>query len=197
MVENRIMTPAVPVMLGLAILATASAPSPLPRGSADFRLGVFRAQVDSAVAARQLPVISNGSAYLVCGSDDPRVEYEQYSFFQAPHGIRLLWKITIGYHLGASRGDLDTVLTDLRELLGEPSSDTGGATGATNAAGELVQPPARQVIWADPSTAVQLAARWGDGPPHPADRMMVTWTDRRLQRLIDARRKNGKSADGE
>ena len=194
--ENRVMPSPVPVILAIAVLATASAAPPLPRGSADFRLGVSRAQVDSAVAARQLPVISNGNAYLVCGSDDPRVEYEQYSFFQAPHGMRFLWKVAIGYQLGASRGELDTVLTELRVLLGEPASDTGALTESGTPAGDP-PPTVRQVIWADPLTVVQLGGRWGDEQGRVADRMMVTWTDRRLQRLVDARRKKGKSEEGE
>ena len=65
------------LVLALGVLSAAPAPPPLPRGNDDFRLGMFRAQVDSAVAARKLPVISSGSAYLVCGSDDIAIESEQ------------------------------------------------------------------------------------------------------------------------
>lgn len=178
--------------LALTVLTASSVPA-LPRGTEAFRLGTSRAQVDSAVAARALPVISQGTAFLVCGSDDPAVEYEQYSFFRAPHGVTRLWKVTIGYRLAATREDLDGVLAGLQRRLGEPASDTGGATGRTTVTGDPVPPAARQVIWVDPSTAVQLGARWGAEHEREADRMMVTWTDRRLQRLVEARRKQGKS----
>ncbi len=184
-------------MLLLAVLTAASAAPPLPRGNDDFRLGMFRAQVDSAVAARKLPVISSGSAYLVCASDDTAVEYEQYSFFQAPHGLTFLWKVTIGYRLATSSEDLDMVLDEMRRQLGDPSSDTGGAAEPNTVAGTPPPLAARSVIWADPLTAVQLGARWGGEHERKADRMMVTWTDRRLQRLVDARRKKGKPEDKE
>ena len=197
MVENPAMPSRMPAILALAVFTTASAPPPLPRGSDDFRLGMVRAQVDSSVVARKLPVISSGSAYLVCGSDDPRVEYEQYSFFRSPHGMTFLWRVTIGYHLGASREELEAVRAELQRLLGEPASDTGALAESDTASGGPPPPGARQVIWVDPLTAVQLGARWNNEPGRKADRMMVTWTDRRLQRLVDARRKKGKSADSE
>jgi hypothetical protein len=194
--ENRIMPPAIAIMLALGVLATATAAPPLPRGSAGFQLGMLRAQVDSAVAARRLPVLSDASAYLVCGSDDPQVEYEQYSFFQAPHGMKLLWKVTIGYHPGTSRGELDTVLTQLRGRLGDPASDTE-ATTESGVPTTDARPAARQVIWADPLTIIQLGGRWDDEQVRSADRMMVTWTDRRLQRLIEARRRQGRPKGGD
>jgi hypothetical protein len=181
------------LILALSVLTASTTAPSLPRGPEDFRLGISRAQTDSAVAARRLPVISQGNAFLVCGSDDPAVEYEQYSFFQAPHGVTRLWRVTIGYRLGAPREDLDLVLAGLERQLGKPASDTGGVTGRTTASGDPIPPAARNVIWVDPATAVQLGARWGAEHERQADRMMVTWTDRRLQRLVEARRKQGKS----
>lgn len=184
-------------LLILALSVLTGSPAALPRGTEAFQLGISRAQVDSAVAVRDLPVISQGTAFLVCGSDDPAVEYEQYAFFRAPHGVTRLWKVTIGYRLGTAREDLDRVLAGLRKILGEPASDTGGVTGRTTVMGDPVPPAARQVIWVDPATAVQLGARWGAEHERDADRMMVTWTDRRLQRLVEARRKQGKSEETE
>lgn len=180
------------LIVALAVYSATPAPAPLPRGNDEFRLAMSRAQVDSAVAARRLRVLSSGSAFLVCASHNPEVEYEQYSFFQAPHGITFLWRVTIGYRLTTSREDLDIVLAELERRLGEPASDTGGAAEPGTATGAPPTPTARQVIWADPLTAVQLGGRWGDDQSRKADRMMVTWTDRRLQRLVDARRKKGK-----
>jgi hypothetical protein len=190
--ENTDMPLPLPVILALTFLTASATPPPLPRGSDDFRLGMSRAQVDSAVAARKLPVVSSGGVFLVCGSDDPAIEYEHYAFFQAPHGMTFLWRVTIGYRLEASREDLDMVLGDMQRRLGEPASDTGRETRPGTAAGAPPPLAARQVIWADPFTAVQLGGRWSEQPDRAADRMMVTWTDRRLQRLVEARRKKGK-----
>lgn len=185
------------LIVALSVLTASTTAPTLPRGTEDFLLGTSRAQTDSAVAARNLPIISQGIAFLVCESDDPAVEYEQYSFFQAPHGVTRLWKVTIGYRLGTERADLDTVLAGLERRLGEPASDTGGATGRTTLTGEPELAAARQVIWVDSQTAVQLGARWGAEHERKADRMMVTWTDRRLQRLVEARRKQGKGEAAE
>lgn len=191
------MSPFPLLILASSVITASVAPTALPRGPEEFRLGISRAQTDSAVAARNLPVISQGNAYLVCGSDDPAVEYEQYSFFQAPHGLTRLWKVTIGYRLGTTREDLDLVLARLERQLGRPASDTGGVTGQTTASGDPIPPAARSVIWVDPNTAVQLGARWGAEHERQADRMMVIWTDRRLQRMVEARRKQGKGGGSE
>jgi hypothetical protein len=185
------MTHAPIVVLALAVLGAAPSPG-LPRGNEDFRLGMLRAQVDSAVAARKLDVISNGTAFLVCASDDPAIEYEQYSFFHAPHGIELLWKVTVGYRLETTHADLDTVRGELVKTLGPPASDTGALSGETPAYGTPRPASQRKVTWVDPMTAVMLGARWSDQPPQPSDRMLVTWIDRRIQRLIEARRKKDK-----
>lgn len=188
--------PLLPALV-LAVFITAPAAPPLPRGNDDFQLGMLRAQVDSAVAARRIPILSGGSAYLVCGSDDPAVEYEQFSFFTVPHGMTFLWKVTVGYRLATSPRDLEAVRVELARRLGEPASDNGNGVAPTSVSGTPLPPAARQVIWVDPFTAVQLGARWGREDERKADRMIVTWTDRRLQRLIEARRKQGKRGESE
>ena len=185
------------LILAFSVLTATSTPPALPRGSDDVRLGMSRAQVDSAVTARKLAVMSSGSAYLVCASDDPGIEYEQYSFFQAPHGLTFLWRVTIGYRLATPEEDFDLILAELARRLGEPASDTGPAARPGAPADAPPARTARKVIWVDPQTAVQLGGRWGDEQTRKADRMMVTWTDRRLQRLVDARRKQGKSQEEE
>ena len=61
-------------LLALALapgLIAASFASSLPRGNDHFHLGMVRSQVDSAIAARGLSVISNGTAFLVCASENP------------------------------------------------------------------------------------------------------------------------------
>jgi hypothetical protein len=168
-------------------------PPQLPRGNDHFRLGMTRAQVDSAVAARGVSIISNGTAFLVCASDDPAAEYEQYSFFQAPHGTDYLWKVTIGYRLTATTADFAAVREELRRQLGEPVTDTWDAGDVSSSYGPRPASTAPQVVWADAFAAVQLGARWTDAPDPNADRMKVSWTDRRLQRLIEARRKSDKT----
>ena len=186
------MPPCFTVLMTLGLLAAGSGPPALPRGNELFRLGMSRAQVDSAVAARELEVLSDGPAFLVCASDDPAVEYEQYSFFQAPHGLEILWRVTLGYPLDASRKDLDRVRDRLEQQLGPPAGDTGERLAGEGPPGEEPLAPARKVTWVDRLTAVQLGARWGAESDRRADRMLVTWTDRRLQRLIEARRKKDK-----
>ena len=180
-------------LLVLGVLAAAP-PASLPRGTQAFRLGMFRAQIDSAIAARGVEVISNGTAFLVCASDDPAVEYEQYAFFMAPHGFELLWKVTVGYRLEATRADCDTVRSVLEQRLGPPASDTGALSHERPAYGTPPPISRRQVIWVDAMTAVQLGARWSEDPDQKrADRMLVTWVDRRLQRLVEARNRKEKN----
>jgi len=186
------MLPVIPAAILVTTLATAQGSATLPRGDGHFRLGMFRAQVDSAVSARGLAILSSGSTFLVCSSEDPAIEYELYSFFQAPHDIQLLWKVTVGYRLDASPDVLEQVRADLGSRLGDPASDTGmpaqRATGSRHG-----NPLERRIVWADASTAVRLGGRWREEPDPRADRMLVTWTDRRLQRLVEARRKQDRS----
>lgn len=168
--------------------------APLPNGNGHFWLGMSRTKVDSAVAARGLSVISNSTAYLVCASDDPTAEYEQYSIFRAPHGADYLWKVTIGYRRTASMADYAAVREELRRQLGEPATDSWDPRDAPSADDSRPAATTQQAVWADVSTAVQLGARWSDSPDPSADRMMVSWTDRRLQRLVEARRKKDKTS---
>lgn len=177
-----------PGFLGASIAAE------LPRGTKHFHLGMLRDQVDSLVAARGLSVISNGTAFLVCASKDSTVEFEQYAFFQAPHGTGYLWRVTIGYQRNVSTADYAAVRAGLRRRLGEPASDTwkaGDDSPRDNSRGVTIT---QQAVWTDLLTIVQLGARWSDSPDPSADRMIITWTDRRLQRLVEARRKKDSSA---
>lgn len=177
------------LVLSTVFLGVMAASSPtLPQGNGDFLLGMSRAQVDSAVAARGVAVISDGLAFLVCASDDPAVEYEQYSFFRAPHGADFLWRVTQGYRLSASREQFDVVRSGLVTLLGEPTEESADADDVPSPM-PSAPPESRHAIWADPFTTVLLGARWTDAADRTADRMMVTWTDRRLQRQVEARRK--------
>jgi hypothetical protein len=179
--------------LALGVFAAGSAP-PLPSGNGHFRLGMSRAQVDSAVSSRGMEVISGGLTFLACRSDDPAVEYEQYSFFPMPHGMLILWKVTIGYRLDASAADFAAARDELKRLLGKPASDSWAARDDEAPKEDRPGPSAGQAIWADPLTTVQLGARWSTAPDRNAERMMLTWTDRRLQRLVEARRKRDRAS---
>lgn len=174
--------------IGLMSVA-APALATLPRGNHNFRLGMDRAQVDSALTARKVPIISNGTAFLVCGSEDPLVEYEQYSFFRVPHGADILWRVTIGYRLNASPADYAAAREDLLRTLGEPTTDTWKAGDEVPPLEQQKVMMSQRVIWADAAVVVQLGGRWSDAQDASADRIIVGWTDRRLQRLVEARRK--------
>ena len=182
------------LVLALAAMPAASlaAPAP-PRGDDHFRLGMFRSEVDSAVSARGLRVISNGTAFLVCTGSDSTVEYEMYSFFRPPHGDDMLWKVTLGYRTDATLADYGDAHDALKRLLGAPDEDTWHGVPPRDDSRPLVT--AQQTVWNDGTTLVQLGARWDDPPDPNTDRMKVVWIDRRLQRLIIARLKNEKVAN--
>src|SRR5262245_42817527 len=177
----------------LSLVLSAAGPSALPRGCDQFRLGMVRAEVDSAVAKRRLDVITDDTAFLVCGSDDPLIEYEQYTFFLPPHGEPTLWKVTLGYRLESSRTNLDSVRVRLERRLGAPSSDSDDNVPPSDVYGNRPMPAERQVMWVDAATSVRLGGRWSAEQDRNADRMLVTWTDRHIQRLIEARRKKDKA----
>jgi hypothetical protein len=181
------------LVLALGPLTACASASPLARGDGEFRLGMLRAQVDTVVARNGAAVISDGGAFLVCESDDPMVEYVQYAFYQAPHGMDILWKVTIGYRHGASTADYAAVREELRRRLGEPATDTWQA--GDEAAPDDLRPATttQRAIWADGSTAVLLGARWTTSPDPNPDRMVVSWTDRKLQRLVEVRRRKDKN----
>jgi hypothetical protein len=183
------------VLLALSTLlagpASASETSSPPRGNDHFRLGMLRAEVDSAVAARGLRIISDGTAFLVCAGADSTIEYEMYSFFRAPHGIDCLWKVTLGYRTTATLWDYATAHDELKRLLGEPATDSWKGLPSPT---DDPRPPqtTHQAIWNDGTTLVQLGAHWGDIPDPSTDRMKVIWIDRRLQRSVIVRLKNDK-----
>jgi hypothetical protein len=187
--------PLLPILALLLVPGLLGASSPeLPRGNGDFYLGMSRTQVDSAVAARRLRVVSDGTAFLVCAGGDSAVEFEQYSFLGAPHGGDRLWKVTIGYRLTASSADYAAVREELRRLLGEPSTDTWHADEPGTTDDDRVVATTQLALWADGAVVVRLGARWTGAADPAADRMMVSWTDRRLQRLVEARRKKDRAA---
>jgi hypothetical protein len=178
------------VLLALSGLAFAPRTGSLPDGDGNFHLSATRAQVDSSIAARGLHVISDGSGFLATTSDDSLVDFEQYVFFSTPQGPSLLWRVTLGYRLDATREQFAAVEEDLRQLLGDPTVEPPFANTPEGRAAE------RRLSWGDTSVKVQLGARWNPEGDPESNRMRVTWTDARLQRLIDARRKKVRVGTG-
>jgi hypothetical protein len=184
------------ILVGLGLAAgNARAAERLPRGDHRFRLGMSRAQVDSALTARRETVLSNGVGFLVTAGDDPLTEYVEYRFFRAPHGLETVWRVTIGCRIGASTAEFAAAREGLIRLLGEPASDSWNA-GDVEAPG-AAKPPGieHSVAWGDGVTGVHLGGRWTDEENRDADRMKVTWTDRRLQRIVAANARKVRGAD--
>ncbi|HYM81188.1 MAG TPA: hypothetical protein VEY91_07220 [Candidatus Limnocylindria bacterium] len=155
----------------------------LPRGTDDFALGWTRPAVDSAVAARGVDVISSGRGFLTCRSADPNVELESYDFFVGPHGRSHLWRVIVAYPLPYSVEMLASVESRLREILGEPTQESLEDD-------QIFRPNRfRKLIWVDGRTRVQLGGRMLGADANAGERMLVSWTDRRIQRLIESKRK--------
>lgn len=175
-------------LLALSGLAFTPAPQSLPRGTQDFRLGWAYFQVDSALAAREAEVISTGRDFITAGGEIDGVEYVLYSFFASPQGPTFLWKVTIAYRTPYGRPEFQAVRDALLADLGPPADEHR----ADPKAGDLEE----RITWVDPRTAVQLGARWPEIQDARVDRMMVTWTDRRLQKLIEVQRRKGGARRG-
>jgi len=182
--ENRGMRWPLPLLLALSGLGFASVEHSLPRGNDSFRLAMDRAQVDSAVAARGVRVLSAGNDYLACVPHDPTVEFEQYAFVPSPQGPGYLWRVTIAYRVPYRRAVFDSLRQALARHLGEPAEDVAPRDSTE----------VHRATWVDPMTSVQLAARWPEHPDPRSDRMLVTWTDRRLQKLVEAKRMKERKA---
>jgi hypothetical protein len=176
-------------LLALAGLAFTPATTALPRGTQDFRLGWAYFQVDSALGARGAGVISHGPDYITAAGERPGVEYVLYSFVSTPQGPSFLWKVTVAYQVPYGRAEFDAVRDALLADLGPPADEHRTQPEA----GDLEE----RITWVDLRTAVQLGARWSEIQDARADRMMVTWTDRRLQKLVEVqRRKTGARRGG-
>jgi hypothetical protein len=173
------------LLLALSGLAFAPATPSLPRGTPIFTLGWARTQVDSALAARSVEALTAGIDFITTPGETPEVEYIEYSFVPVAHGSPLLWKVTYGYRVPYGQevfeGAKGTLIGDLGQPDEEHHADVKG--------GDLVD----KLTWADASTVVQLGARWPEHQDEGADRMLVTWVDRRLQKMASV--KNKKAAN--
>jgi hypothetical protein len=167
----------------LAGVSAAAEPEGIPRGNADFTLGVTREEIDTTLTKRGVEVLSRGYAFVTCRGETPDVAYESYDFFVGPHGGTQLWRVTIAYQAPYEAQQLEGREAQLRRQLGEPSQ-------------ESVEPerrfddnPRRVVLWVDSRTQVQLGGRV-HGAESESDRMLVTWTDRKILKQVEAKRRS-------
>lgn len=170
-----------PLLLLLWLPCLTAPAHALPRGTDQFRLAAGRAGLDSSLAARGLAVLSSGATHVTSAGDSPLVEFEQYDFAPSVMGAGLLWRVTVAYRVPYSRADFDSLRAALTSDLGEPAQADEPPAGDPAAI--------HKVTWVDARTSVQLAARWVERPDPRADRMLVVWTDRRLQKLVEAQRR--------
>jgi hypothetical protein len=169
------MRPFLLALLALSGLAFAPPHSTLPRGNDVFTLGWSRAQVDSSLAEHGVRPLSGGNDFLTAPGSSPDLEFVEFKFVPAPHGTPLLYKVTYGYRVPYGRDVFESARGTLVADLGAPSEEHRSNPDA----GDVVD----KITWADPATIVQLGARWTLIQDPAADRMMVTWVDRRLQRV--------------
>jgi hypothetical protein len=167
-----------------SLLFATTAFAALSRGPEEFQLGGSPTDLQDRFALRQLEVVSTGVNRVSVTSDDPRVDYETYEFFPGPHGAVSLWRVTIAYRMPYSAEWMADAEGELAEELGPP--DRSSVTPRDS----FDQNPFRLFVWHDDLTQVQLGGRAnGAGADDATDRMIVTWTDRKLQRQIDAKRR--------
>ena len=178
------------LLLALSGLAFAPPASTLPTGDGRFRLGMTRVELDSVIARRGLRLLSAQANALACASDDPRVEYERYAFVTAADGARRLWKVTLGYRLPYTPEDLAAIEAGLVRLLGEPR------VRSEDPADDQASVRTTALAWTDAVISVQLGGRWPEIQDPSSDRMLVTWVDRRLQRLTEVRRRSDGRTSG-
>jgi hypothetical protein len=163
------------LLLALSGLAFTPPASQLPRGDDRFQLGWTRDQVDSALAARNVETQTAGNDFITTAGEIADIEYIQYSFFPSPHGSAFLWKVTYGYRVPYDHEVYEAARGTLLGDLGPPDEEHK----ADPEKGDFVD----KLTWADAATIVQLGARWTERQDPGADRMLVTWIDRRLQKL--------------
>jgi hypothetical protein len=100
------------------------------------------------------------------------------------HSSPLLWKVTYGYRVPYGRDVFEGAKGTLIGDLGAPDEEHRSDVQA----GDLVD----KLTWADAATIVQLGARWPERQDEGADRMLVTWVDRRLQKMASVQIKKTK-----
>jgi len=174
----------VPVLLVLLIAAAmpaaAATPPKLPRGDDVFRLGMSRDELKLALLGAGMRLTQDEPDFVQCEGRDPRVEYEQYSFYALAHGAGVLWRVTFAYKHDLPASEFAEVDSLLRPELGGPTDSLEVAS-----TDHYDSVPERRLRWIDDRTMVMLAARWPKSP-QPADRMIVEWSDLKLRRSIGA-----------
>jgi len=175
-------------LIVLALFSTVAFATPaatLPRGNDQFQLGWSMTEVDSTLAANNVEILSRGFDHITAAGP-PGVGFVEYQFAITPDWPSRLWQVTTAYPAPYRRQDFEGVRGTLEGLLGEPSEVKHPKTGD----------PEERVTWVDQLTAVQLGARWTEPQDPQVDRMVVTWTDRKLQKVVETQRRKQKQQHG-
>src|SRR5215831_643210 len=171
------------VLALFSTVAFATPATPLPRGDDQFQLGMSMTQIDSTLSANNVEILSRGFDYITAAGP-PGVDFVEYRFAITPDWPSRLWRVTTAYPAPYRREDFDGVRGTLEGLLGQPSEVKHPSPKSGD--------PEERVTWADPLTAVQLGARWVEPQDPQIDRMVVTWTDRKLQKVVETQRRKQK-----
>ncbi len=150
----------------------------LPRGTPVFTLGMSREELDSRILQRGLQRISEAHGVVSFSTDVPDGEFERYAFMRAPVDSQIvLWQATIAYKFPVDSTVFRRVAEQLESVLGPPRIVRGGREPG----GRLIGLHER--AWTDDRVTVRLAVRWSPESDLNTDRMLLTWTDLRLQRM--------------
>lgn len=174
------------LLSGLLFLPSAG---PMPRGTDEFTLGMPRAEVEQLLARRGLERVSESNGVLATTTDRPGAEFERYAFVRSPRdSVMVLWQAATGYRFPAGIEDFDRVTGEVERWLGPPAASRGEFDHAGRPVG------LHEKTWSGGDFTVQLAARWTAEPDARTDRMLLTWTDLRLQRIAKAYAARSRSA---
>jgi hypothetical protein len=174
-------------LLALVILSGIAFATPgatLPRGDDRFQLGWTMTEVDSTLSEQGTEILSRGFDFITAAGEAPGVEFVEYRFATTPDWPSRLWKVTTAYAAPYSRQEFEGVRGTLETVLGSPSEEKRPNAKAGD--------PVERVSWVDQLTAVQLGARWTEPQDPQVDRMIVTWTDRKLQKQVEVERRKQK-----
>ena len=183
------------VILMLLSLSTATAAAPaaapaaaeLSRGPGPLLLGMTRTEANAAFQHHHIEVMSESNGIVAVLSADPAIEFERYAFVAANTDQQpRLWQITISYRLPYDRSLFDTVEKELRRKLGDPVPEA--ANNVDEAAGF------EHRAWNDGKVAVMLVAQPNQSQDDESERMLVVWTDRRLQAAARAQARPDKGS---
>lgn len=171
------------LLLSLLIAVFSNPPDAveLPRGTPGFTLGMSREELNSRILQRGLHRISEAGGMVAVSTDIRDGDFEKYAFVRAPEDSQLiLYQATVAFRFPADSTVFHRVAEELRASLGAPRI----ARGDRDLLGRMIGLHER--TWTDDRVVVRLAVRFSEEPDPNTDRMQLTWTDLRLQRIARA-----------